>query len=121
MRLRRRIVETHASATTSPSNAKSAALPLGPLRAPLVYRHASVRPLWHNHGNDMTTDQAGSKATPFNADAERGNSGEGKDPGQGAQRIGGEGEEHVGNDATASKEEKDARAFDHPGKPVQPG
>ncbi len=64
----------------------------------------------------MTTQQAGSKAIPSDDAAERGNSGEGKDPGRDNRRTDSEDETAARGGATGSKEEKDARAFDHPGK-----
>jgi hypothetical protein len=69
----------------------------------------------------MVTDPAHSNAVPSDDAAERGNSGEGKDPGEGRRRSGDDGGQRAASDATGSSQEKDARAFDHPGKSGPPG
>jgi hypothetical protein len=69
----------------------------------------------------MANEQQGGNATPTGDDEERGNSGVGKEPHEGMTQSADPGATLTGGDATGSKAEKDARAFDHPGRPGPPG
>jgi len=69
----------------------------------------------------MTSPPASGDNPSVADDTARGNSGEGRDPAQPQASDDAGARDGAKDDATGTRQEKDARAFDHPGRTVGPG